>query len=77
LVCIDQHDDDPKLDYASEDVLAESAADSGCGCLGLDSGGSAGARMSEAAEGDPIEAYAELIDRLARRIEEVLCGEAG
>jgi hypothetical protein len=30
---------------------------------------------SEQAEGDPIEAYAQLIDRLARRIEPMVCGE--
>jgi hypothetical protein len=30
---------------------------------------------SEQDEGDPIEAYAQLIDRLARRIEAMVCGE--
>jgi hypothetical protein len=31
------------------------------------------AGWAEGAEGDPIEAYAELIDRLARRIEQIVC----
>jgi antirestriction protein ArdC len=79
LVRLDRRDDDPKLDYASEEVVVESVAYSVCVSLGLDSGGSAVpyvAGWAEGAGGDPIEAYAELIDRLARRIEEVVCDEA-
>jgi antirestriction protein ArdC len=78
LVRIDRRDDDPKLDYASEEVVVESVAYSVCASLGLDSAGSAVpyvAGWSEGLEGDPIEAYAELIDRLARRIEDVVCEE--
>jgi antirestriction protein ArdC len=77
LVRIDRRDEDLKLGYAEEEVLVESVAYSVCASLGLDSSGSAVpyvAGWAEAAEGDPIEAYAELIDRLARRIEEVVCG---
>jgi antirestriction protein ArdC len=76
LVRIDRRDDDPKLDYAAEEVVVESVAYSVCAGLGLDSAGSAVpyvAGWAEATEGDPIEAYAELIDRLARRIEQVIC----
>jgi antirestriction protein ArdC len=79
LVRIDRRDDDPKLGYAAEEVVVESVAYSVCGVLGLDSGGSAVpyvAGWAERAEGDPIEAYACMIDRLARRIEEVVCDEA-
>jgi antirestriction protein ArdC len=79
LVRIDRRDDDPRLGYAEEEVVVESVAYSVCGSLGLDSGGSAVpyvAGWAEGAEGDPIEAYAALIDRLARRIEEVVCDEA-
>jgi antirestriction protein ArdC len=79
LVRIDHLDDDPKLGYAAEEVVVESVAYSVCASLGLDSGGSAVpyvAGWAEGAGGDPIEAYAELIDRLARRIEEVVCDEA-
>jgi antirestriction protein ArdC len=78
LVRIDRRDDDPKLDYASEEVVVESVAYSVCASLALDSGGSAVpyvAGWAEGVEGDPIEAYAGLIDRLARRIEEVVCGQ--
>ena len=78
LARIDRREDDPKLDYASEEVVVESVAYSVCAVLGLDSGGSAVpyvAGWSEAAEGDPIESYAELIDRLARRLEAVVCDE--
>jgi antirestriction protein ArdC len=78
LVRIDRREDDPKLDYASEEVVVESVAYSVCASLGLDSGGSAVpyvAGWSEQAEGDPIESYAELIDRLARRIEAVVWDE--
>jgi antirestriction protein ArdC len=76
LVRIDRRDDDPKLDYATEEVVVESVAYSVCASLGLDSSGSSVpyvAGWAEGVEGDPIEAYAELIDRLARRVEEVLC----
>lgn len=78
LVRIDRRDDDPKLDYAAEEVVVESVAYSVCASLGLDSSGSAVpyvAGWAEGVEADPIETYAELIDRLARRLEEVVCGE--
>jgi antirestriction protein ArdC len=80
LVGIDRRDEDPKLDYASEEVVVESVAFSVCASLGLDSSGSAVpyvAGWAERAEGDPIEAYAQLIDRLARRLEEVVLGVGG
>jgi antirestriction protein ArdC len=76
LVRIDRREEDPRLDYASEEVVVESVAFSVCGSLGLDSGGSAVpyvAGWSEGAGCDVIESYGRLIDRLARRIEEVVC----
>ncbi len=76
LVRIDRRAADPKLDYATEEVVVESVAYSVCASLGLDSAGSSVpyvAGWSEGLQGDPIEAYAELIDRLARRIEGVVC----
>jgi antirestriction protein ArdC len=76
LVRIDRRDGDPKLDYAAEEVVVESVAWSVCGVLGLDSSGSAVPYVTgwaERVEGDPIESYAELIDRLARRLESVVC----
>jgi len=82
LVRIDRQDDDPSLDYAAEEVVVESVAYSVCGSLGLDTGGGAVPYVAgwfERTEGDPLEAYAELIDRLARRLEEVTraVGESG
>lgn len=77
LVRLDRRDEDPKLDYASEEVVVESVAFSVCASLGLDSSSSAVpyvAGWAERSEGDPIEAYAELIDRLARRLEDVVLG---
>jgi antirestriction protein ArdC len=76
LVRIDRRDEDPKLDYAAEEVVVESVAWSVCASLGLDSSGSAVpyvAGWAEGVQGDPIEAYAGLIDRLARRLEGVAC----
>jgi antirestriction protein ArdC len=76
LVRIDRREDDPKLGYAAEEVVVESVAYSVCAVLGLDSSGSSVpyvAGWAEGVEGDPIESYAELIDRLARRIEAVVC----
>jgi antirestriction protein ArdC len=77
LVRLDRREEDPKLGYAEEEVVVESVAWSVCGVLGLDSSGSAVPYVTGWAErtaGDPIEAYAALIDRLARRLEKVMCG---
>jgi hypothetical protein len=55
--------------------VVESVAYSVCGVLGLDSSGSSVpyvAGWAAGVEGDPIEDYACLIDRLARRVEEVV-----
>jgi antirestriction protein ArdC len=76
LVRIDRRDEDPKLDYAAEEVVVESVAYSVCASLRLDSSGSSVpyvAGWAESVEGDPIEAYAGLIDWLARRVEAVVC----
>ncbi|MGH2941118.1 MAG: hypothetical protein ACRDPE_23715 [Solirubrobacterales bacterium] len=73
---IDRREADPKLDYAAEEVVVESVAYSVC--ASLDSSGSAVPYVTgwaERVEGDLIEAYAELIDRLARRLETVVCAE--
>ena len=80
LVRIDRREEGPKLGYAEEEVVVESVAYSVCASLGLDSSGSAVpyvAGWAERAEGDPIEAYAELIDRLARRLEGVVLTSGG
>ena len=74
LVRHDHSDDDPKLTYAEEEVIAEAVAYSVCSTVGLDTAGSSIpyiATWGEGAEGEPIERYAALIDRLARRLEDV------
>lgn len=75
LVRKDRRDGDPKLDYAAEEVVVESVAFSVCASLGLDTAGFAVPYVTgwfERTDGDPLEAYAELIDRLARRLEEIV-----
>jgi antirestriction protein ArdC len=73
LICVDRREDDPKLSYRTEEVVVESVAYSVCAGLGLDTSGDsvpylAGWGGEEAT--DQIERYAQLIDRLARRIEQ-------
>jgi hypothetical protein len=60
LASIDRRDGDAKLDYASEEVVVESVADSVCASLGLDSSGSRcpTSQVGPRVEGDPIQAYA-------------------
>jgi antirestriction protein ArdC len=79
LVRLEHQHDDPRLSYAEEEVVVESVAYSVCASLGLDTGGAAVpyiAGWSEGAHGELIEAYAALIDRLARRLEEVTLASA-
>jgi antirestriction protein ArdC len=79
LVRRDRREGDPKLSYAEEEVVVEAVAYCVCAGLGLDTGGASvpyvagwgGERASAS-----IEAYASLIDRLARRIEAVLEADA-
>ncbi len=79
LVRHSHQDDDPKLTYAEEEVIAESVAYTVCSTVGLDTAGSSIpylATWGEGAEGEPIERYAALIDRLARRLEDVALAAA-
>jgi antirestriction protein ArdC len=78
LVRADRRDDDPRLDYRSEELVAESVAFTVCAGLGLDTASDsvpylAGWGGEEAT--DQLQAFAHLIDRLAKRIEDAL-GEA-
>jgi antirestriction protein ArdC len=75
LVRLDHHDDDPLLDYATEELVAESVAYAVCGFLGLDTADNSIpylAGWSEQAEADAFERIAALVDRLARRLENAL-----
>jgi antirestriction protein ArdC len=67
--------DDPKLAYGEEEVVVECVAYSVCAAAGLDTGGDSVPYLAAwGGEGanDKIEAYAALIDRLARRIEDAV-----
>lgn len=75
LVRHDRRDDDPQLGYAEEELVAESVAHLAVSFVGLDSSASAVpylADWAEEAPGDTFERIAALVDRLARRLEEVL-----
>ena len=75
LVRVDRHDDDPQLGYAEEELVAESVAHLAVSFVGLDSSASAVpylAGWAESAAADTFEKIAELVDRLARRLENAL-----
>lgn len=75
LVRIDHHDEDPVLDYATEELVAESVAFTVCGFLGLDTLGNSVPYLAVWSEDTPEDAFeriAGLIDRLARRLEDAL-----
>ena len=78
LVRVDRHDDDPQLGYAEEELVAESVAHLAVSFVGLDSSASAVpylAGWAESAAADTFEQIAELVDRLARRLENALGAE--
>ena len=78
LVRVDRHDDDPQLGYAEEELVAESVAHLAVSFVGLDSSASAVpylAGWAESAAPDTFEQIAELVDRLARRLENALGAE--
>jgi antirestriction protein ArdC len=75
LVRRDRRDEDPKLKYGEEEVVVEAVAYCVCAGVGLDTGGAAVpyvAGWGDERAAEEIEAYAQLIDRLARRIEAAL-----
>ena len=77
LLRAERSEDDPALEQAAEELVVESVAYTVCGALGLDSAGySIPYLASWSTEGDIdiVERTAELIDRLARRIEEAAVG---
>jgi antirestriction protein ArdC len=71
LVRRDRREDDPKLTYGKEEVVVECVAYTVCSTLGVDTAGWSVPYMTGWSEGDEIERYAELIDRLATRLEDV------
>ena len=76
LVRLDHDEQDPQLDYAEEELVAESVAYTViAGGLGIDMTGASVPYLASWAERAPlatVEAAANLIDRLARRIEGAL-----
>jgi antirestriction protein ArdC len=75
LIRVDRREDDPKLDYRTEELVVECVAYSVCAGLGLDTAGDSVPYLAgwggEEATGQ-IELYAVLIDRLAKRIEDAI-----
>jgi antirestriction protein ArdC len=78
LVRRDRQEDDPQLRYGEEEVVVEAVAYCVCAGLGLDTAAAAVPYVAgwggERAAAE-VEAYAGLIDRLARRIEAALEAE--
>jgi antirestriction protein ArdC len=76
LVRADRRKDDPELDYAEEEVVVETVAHCVCASIGFDVSGYSFAYIATWAESaggtEAIERYAALIDRLARRLEDVV-----
>jgi antirestriction protein ArdC len=75
LVHVDRHDDDPTLSYAQEELVVESVAWSVCGVVGLDTSPNSIpylAAWSQNTDLAILEQTAQLIDRLANRIEDAL-----
>jgi len=72
LVVVDRQEGDPKLRYDEEEVVVECVAYTVSASLGLDTSGSSVPYMTGWSKGDEVERYADLIDRLARRLEDAL-----
>jgi antirestriction protein ArdC len=75
LVRVDRTDNDPKLSYATEELVVESIAYSVAGDAGIDTSANSIPYLTAWSEDTPIQAihaHAELIDRLARRLEAVI-----
>ena len=75
LVRHDRHDGDPPLDYAAEELVAESVAHLAISYVGLDASAASVpylAAWAEQAAPETFARIAELVDRLARRIEDAL-----
>jgi antirestriction protein ArdC len=75
LVRADRQDDDPELDQAAEELVAETTAYSVCASSGIDPGEFSITYLAGWSERTPIatiERTAALIDRLSRRIEDAM-----
>ena len=75
LLRVDREDCDPKLTYAQEELVVESVASSVCGVVGLDTSANSIpylAAWSESTDLAILARTAQLINRLANRIEDAL-----
>jgi len=75
LVRVDRRDEDPNLTYAAEELVAESVAYSVTATAGIDTTANSIPYLTAWSQDTPIatiHAHAELIDRLARRLEDVI-----
>ena len=71
-----REEDDPDLTYPEEEVVVECVAYTVCSTVGFDTAGFSVAYLASWSEGEEIQRYGLLIDRLARRLEDaVLAGE--
>lgn len=75
LVRCERREEDPKLSYAEEEVVVECVAYTVCSSVGLDTAGSSVPYVASWGQGEEIERYASLIDRLASRLEDALAAE--
>jgi antirestriction protein ArdC len=75
LVKVDRGDGDPQLSYAAEELVVESVAYSVTAAAGLDTSANTIPYLTSWSQTTPIatiHAHAQLIDRLARRIEDTI-----
>jgi antirestriction protein ArdC len=72
LVRCDRCEEDPDLTYGDEEVVVECIAHTVCSTVGLDTSGWSVPYMATWGEGDAIARCAELIDRLATRLEDAV-----
>ena len=79
LVRVDRRDGDPTLTYAAEELVVESVAYSVAAVAGIDTSANSVPYLTVWSENTPIgtiHAHAELIDRLARRLEAVIADDS-
>jgi len=79
LVRVDHREGDPKLTYAAEELVVESVAYSVAAVAGIDTSANSVPYLTAWSENTPIgtiHAHAELIDRLARRLEAVIADDS-
>lgn len=72
LVRCDRREEDPDLTYGDEEVVVECVSHTVCSTVGLDTSGWSVPYMATWGEGGAIARYAELIDRLATRLEDAV-----